>query len=410
MKAAVYVCGGIAAYKAAEVVRGLQKAGAEVRIAMTSDAEKFIGKATFYALTHHEVYTSLYDNKDSAIPHIELADFADVHVVVPATANTLAKLAQGFADNVVTAALLAAHTPVVIAPAMNVHMWQNKATQANLTLLRDRGFYLVAPTLGALACGYLGEGKLAEVDDIVSAARIIGATQTLSLPEQRVNYVSQLSVALNKARLVITAGPTHEPIDPVRYLANRATGKLGYTLARAAALFGAQVTLISGPTTLTAPSGVQTILCQTAEELHKATLAAAVDAQAVICTAAVADYTPTTPSSVKLKKAQQPLEGLALTQTKDVLFDVAHATYPQNRPYIMGFAAETNNLVEYAQNKLATKGCDIIVANDVSKDESTFGADTNKVILVEPESLTEYPVLSLEELSLVLLSTVANHL
>ena len=322
------VCGGIAAYKACEVLRGLQKAGCDVRVTMTDDATRFVGAATFEALSGSPVATSLYDYPGSAIPHIELAEWADAAVVAPATANVLAKMACGIADDCLTTTLLACSCPVLVAPGMNVHMWRNAATQANVATLRERGVRFVGPDSGRLACGEVGEGKLAGVDEMVAAALALLAPRDL--------------VGL---RVLVDAGPTHEAIDPVRYIANRSTGKMGYAIAAAAARRGAEVTLVSGPTSLATPAGVRRIDVESAAQMHDAMLAAFDAADVAICSAAVADYTPAAPADHKLKKSREHLDAIRLTETADILADLCAA---KGDRLVVGFAAETEDLLAHA--------------------------------------------------------------
>ena len=380
------VCGGIAAYKACEVLRGLQKAGCEVRVTMTVDAERFVGATTFEALSGAPVATSLYEYPGSAIPHIELAEWADAAVVVPATANVLAKMACGIADDCLTTTLLACACPVLVAPGMNVHMWQNPATQANAVTLRGRGVSFVGPDSGRLACGDVGEGKLAGVDEIVAAA--------LALLGPR---------DLEGLRLLVNAGPTHEAIDPVRYIANRSTGKMGYAIAAAAARRGAGVTLVSGPTSLPTPAGVRRIDVESAAQMHDAMLAAFDDADVAICSAAVADYTPAAPADHKLKKSREHLDAIELTETADILADLCGC---KGTRVVVGFAAETDDLLAHAREKLDRKGADLIVANDVSRPESTFGADTNRVALVSAEGVEQLETMPLPAVADAILDAV----
>ena len=380
------VCGGIAAYKACEVLRGLQKAGCEVRVTMTADAERFVGATTFEALSGAPVATSLYEYPGSAIPHIELAEWADAAVVVPATANVIAKMACGIADDCLTTTLLACACPVFVAPGMNVHMWQNPATQANVATLRGRGVSFVGPDSGRLACGDVGEGKLAGVDEIVAAA--------LALLGRR---------DLERLRLLVNAGPTHEAIDPVRYIANRSTGKMGYAIAAASARRGAGVTLVSGPTSLGTPAGVRRIDVESAAQMHDAMLTAFDDADVAICSAAVADYTPTAPADHKLKKSREHLDAIELTETADILADLCCC---KGSRVVVGFAAETDDLLAHAQEKLERKGADLIVANDVSRPESTFGADTNRVALVSAEGVEQLETMPLPAVADAILDAV----
>lgn len=385
------VCGGIAAYKACEVMRGLQKAGCDVRVAMTQDATRFVGETTFRALSHHEVVTSLYGMHETAIPHVEGADFADLVLVVPATANVMAKMACGIADDAATATILAAHSDVLVAPAMNVNMWRNPATQANVSLLRGRGVRFVMPASGELACGYVGEGKLAPVEDIVAAAlALLGKAEG----------AAEKHAALACRDVVVTAGPTHEAIDPVRYIANASTGKMGYAIAREAARRGAKVTLVSGPTALEAPEGVSRVDVVSAAQMHEAALAAFESADAAICAAAVADYTPKAPADHKLKKTAERLDAIELVETEDILRDLSAR---KGRRVVVGFAAETDDLLAHARQKLARKGCDLIVANDVSRADSTFGSDTDRVAFVYPDRVEQMETLPLERVAAELL-------
>ena len=380
------VCGGIAAYKACEALRGLQKAGCEVRVTMTADAERFVGATAFEALSGAPVATSLYECPGSAIPHIELAEWADAAVVVPATANVMAKMACGIADDCLTTTLLACACPVLVAPGMNAHMWQNPATQANAATLRGRGVSFVGPDSGRLACGDVGEGKLAGVDEIVAAA--------LALLGPR---------DLEGLRLLVNAGPTHEAIDPVRYIANRSTGKMGYAIAAAAARRGAGVTLVSGPTSLGTPAGARRIDVESAAQMHDAMLAAFDDADVAICSAAVADYTPVAPADHKLKKSREHLDAIELTETADILADLCCC---KGSRVVVGFAAETDDLLAHAQEKLERKGADLIVANDVSRPESTFGADTNRVALVSAEGVEQLDTMPLPAVADAILDAV----
>ncbi len=383
------VCGGIAAYKACEVLRALQKSGCEVRVTMTEDATRFVGPVTFEALSGAPVATSLYDYPGSAIPHISLAEWADVAVVVPATANVLAKMACGIADDCLTTTLLACACPVLVAPGMNVHMWQNPATQANVSTLRERGVRFVGPDSGRLACGEVGEGKLASVDEVVEAALALLAPRDLA-----------------GLRVLVNAGPTHEAIDPVRYIANRSTGKMGYAIAAAAARRGAEVTLVSGPTSLVTPAGVRRVDVESAAQMHDAMLAAFDAADVAICSAAVADYTPVAPADHKLKKSHEHLDAIQLTETADILADLC-AT--KGARVVVGFAAETDDLLAHAQEKLDHKGADLIVANDVSRPESTFGADTNRVALVTAKGIEQLDTMPLANVADAILDWVRNH-
>ncbi|HJB55317.1 MAG TPA: bifunctional phosphopantothenoylcysteine decarboxylase/phosphopantothenate--cysteine ligase CoaBC [Candidatus Olsenella avistercoris] len=388
------VCGGIAAYKACEVLRGLQKAGCEVRVTMTADAERFVGAVTFEALSGAPVADDLYDYPGSSIPHIELSEWADLALVVPATANVMAKLACGIADDCLTSTLLACHgsCAVMVAPGMNTRMWANPATQANVSALRGRGVTVVGPGSGRLACGDVGEGKLAPVEDVVAAALdALGAA-----PRER---------DLAGLRLLVTAGPTHEAIDPVRYIANRSTGKMGFALAEAAATRGAEVTLVCGPIPrpLPLPSEVRRVDVVSAAQMHEAALSAFEGADAAICCAAVADYTPARPADHKLKKSREHLDRIELVETADILVDLCAV---KGGRVVAGFAAETDDLLAHAADKLARKGADLIVANDVSRPESTFGADTNRVALVSASGVEQLETMPLPAVADAVLDAV----
>lgn len=380
---ALFVTGGVAAYKACEVTRGLQKAGHQVHVAQTADALRFVGATTFEALTHHPVLTDLYQMPGDPIPHITLSEWADIALVCPCTGNVLAKLAAGIADDAVTSTLLACDCPILVAPAMNVRMWRNPATQANVSTLRARGAHVVMPETGLLACGDVGEGKLASVDDVVRAAlevlRASGRPQDLA-----------------GRTLMINAGPTREAIDPVRFIANASTGKMGYAIAAEALARGAQVRLVSGPVSIAAPSGAELVSVVSAAQMLDACLAAFEGADAAICTAAVADYTPRQAAGHKLKKTVERLDIIELVETQDIL---AALSEHKGTRVVVGFAAETNDLISYAQAKLARKGCDLIVANDVSRKDSTFGADTSKISFVSAQGVEELETLPLAEVA-----------
>lgn len=366
----VGVAGGIAAYKAVELVRLLTKHGAIVRVVMTERAQHFVGALTFQALTGSGVFTDLFDlTQESEIGHIQMADRADLLIVAPATANTLARLSAGMADDVLGAVALATKAPILLAPSMNVNMWENQLTQANVARLRDvRGVYLVGPDAGFLACRWVGPGRLAEPTDIVEAAARILSPQDLY-----------------KRDVVVSAGPTHEAIDAVRFIGNRSSGKMGFALAAAAARRGARVTLISGPVSLREPAGVQLVSVTDALSMDVAVRGAAEHADAVIMAAAVADFRPQRKVRHKLKKADISTDqGLRLSRNPDILAQLGHGRQERGtrRPLLVGFAAETNDLMEHARAKLRKKACDLIVANDVSLEDAGFGTDTNRVHLV----------------------------
>lgn len=386
------VCGGIAAYKACEVLRGLQRAGCEVRVTMTEAAERFVGPVTFEALSGAPVADDLFSHPDTPIPHIALSEWADLALVVPATANVMAKLAAGIADDCLTTTLLACDCPLVVAPGMNVRMWESPATRASVRTLAERGARLVGPASGRLACGEQGAGKLADVADIVAAALAELGRQGRGRD-------------LRGRRLLVNAGPTHEAIDPVRYIANASSGKMGYAIAAEAAQRGAEVTLVSGPCALVAPDGVRRVDVVSAAEMREACLAAFEGADAAVCSAAVADYTPAHPASHKLKKSAEPLRCLELTETADVLAELCRA---KGERVVVGFAAETSDLLAYAREKLERKGADLIVANDVSRADSTFGADTSRVALVSASGVEQHETLPLPEVAAVICDRLAG--
>ena len=391
---ALFVTGGIAAYKACEVLRGLQKAGHDVRVAMTSDAERFVGKTTFEALTHAPVLTDLYDQQGDPIAHITLSGWADMALVCPATANIMAKMACGLADDAASTTLLACDCPVLIAPAMNVRMWRNAATQHNLAVLRERGVQVVMPETGLLACGDVGEGKLASVEQIVRAACTVVQS-------------SEAPCDLAGRTILINAGPTHEAIDPVRFIANASTGKMGFAIASEALARGAQVRLVVGPVQIEPPAGAEVTRVVSAAQMHDACLAAFEGADAAICTAAVADYTPKYAADHKLKKTVECLDVIELVETKDIL---AALSAVKGKRVVVGFAAETNDLIGYAQAKLARKGCDLVIANDVSRKDSTFGADTSKISIVSAEGVEEYETMPLAEVARAIVNKLSERL
>lgn len=352
------VSGGIAAYKAADLVRRLQDAGAEVRVVMTEAARHFVGTTTFQALSGHPVRCSLWDEAaEAAMGHIELARWATRVLVAPATANTLRRLAQGHANDLLSTLCLASEAPLLVAPAMNRAMWAHPATQANLATLVARGVQVVGPGSGGQACGEVGEGRLSEPADIVAAVA-----------------ASLLPPRLAGRRVLVSAGPTFEDIDPVRFLGNRSSGKMGFAVADAARRMGADVTLVAGPVSLPTPPGVTRIDVRRAAQMHAAVMAALPGQDAYIGAAAVADYAPAETLPQKLKKSGDSLT-LTLVRTPDILADVAaHAARPR---LVVGFAAETTDLEAYARDKLHRKGLDLIAANDVSRPGQGFEADEN---------------------------------
>lgn len=386
MQKTVLLCvtGCIAAYKSCEIARALQKAGVRVKVCMTEHATSFVGPTTFRALTREEVAVDLFDNPSDPIHHISLAKEPDVVLVAPATANIVAKVAHGQADDLLTTTVLATDAPVVVAPAMNVGMWQAEATQKNIATLEQRGFDIVRPATGYLACGDTGEGKLADVDDIV--ARTLVALET--------------SQALAGERVLITAGGTREAIDPVRYIGNRSSGKMGHALARAARAMGAEVTLVTASTQLSIPFGVEGVRVESAAQMLDAVSQRFDACTMLICAAAVADYAPAHPAPHKLSKADGELTHIDLVKTADILAEMSRV---KGKRVVIGFAAETNDLVRRARAKLERKGCDAIVANDVSRAESTFGSDTNAVTWVSSQGVEELPCTGKQALAFELL-------
>ena len=377
MKIALGVSGGIAAYKAAEIVRLLQERGIRVQVVMTEAAQEFIKPLTFAALSGEKVITGMFSgagdqhpNIDSAIEHIAVAQSIDALLVAPATADVLAKFAQGIANDFLSTLYLATTAPVVVAPAMNVNMWNHPATQANLEILRKRGVRVVEPGDGYLACGMTGPGRLAENEAIVAGVmEALGASQELA-----------------GETVLITAGPTREKIDPVRYLTNRSSGRMGYALAEAALRRGARVLLISGPTSLTPPGAAEVTAVQSAEEMREAVLRLLPQATIVIKTAAVSDYRPKHPAEQKIKR--KGALALELEPTADILGEIARKKDSQ---IIVGFAAETDNVLENAHQKLASKSLDAIVVNDVSREGVGFDSDRNAVTIITREDVIEVP-------------------
>jgi phosphopantothenoylcysteine decarboxylase/phosphopantothenate--cysteine ligase len=377
MKIALGVSGGIAAYKAAEIVRLLQDRSVRVQVVMTGAAQEFIRPLTFAALSGEKVITDMFGagadehpNIDSAVEHIAVAQSIDALLVAPATADVLAKFAQGIASDFLTTLYLATTAPVVVAPAMNVNMWDHPATQANLEILKKRGVRIVEPGTGYLACGMTGPGRLAENEAVVAATlEVLGASQELT-----------------GETVLITAGPTREKIDPVRYLTNRSSGRMGYALAEAALRRGARVLLVSGPTALTPPGAAEVTRVESAEEMYQAVLKLLPEATIVIKTAAVSDYRPKAPASQKIKRSG-PLT-LELEPTIDILTEIARRKQSQ---LIIGFAAETQNALENARKKLASKSLDAIVVNDVSREGVGFDSDRNAVTIITQHEVVEVP-------------------
>ncbi len=385
------VTGGIAAYKSATVCSRLVQAGAAVDVIMTEAAQKFIAPLTFQALTHRPVYTDMFAiPAGQNIPHISLADSADLLLIAPATANTIGKLANGLADNLLAAVALATPAPILLAPAMETDMWQHRATQANMQKLRDWGVFSVGPAAGRLASGAMGQGRMVEPDEIVEAVRLVLGK----------------SGDFAGRRVVVTAGGTREAIDPVRFVTNHSSGKMGYAVALAARDRGASVTLITSAA-LPAPTGLEVVAVDSAEQMLNAVLQAVPGADALVMSAAVADFKPAAVAGQKIKK-KGDTEGLTLelVRTPDILATLA--ALPDSRPAVtVGFAAETNDLLANAQSKLERKKLDLIAANDVTAADAGFGVDTNRVTLLGRDgSVTELPLLSKAEVAEAILDRV----
>ncbi|MGZ3624289.1 MAG: bifunctional phosphopantothenoylcysteine decarboxylase/phosphopantothenate--cysteine ligase CoaBC [Ktedonobacteraceae bacterium] len=383
----VGICGGIASYKAIELVSRLQQAGALVDVIMSERADEFVRPLTFSSLSHRPVYSDLWEPSGRAAEtHIALAEDAELLVVVPATANTIAKLAHGVADNLLTTVALATKAPLVVAPAMHHNMYTHPATQANIALLQERGAFIVEPEVGRLASGEVGIGRLPDTSVVLGA----------------INVVLGRNGDLAGYRVVVTAGGTQEPIDPVRYVGNRSSGKMGYALAIEARDRGAHVILISGPVVLDVPYGMEVRRVETAMQMRDVVHDAVIDADVLVMSAAVADFRPAEVATQKLKKSEsQALDeqngfSISLVRNPDILEELAHSVYATTidertgRPLIrVGFAAETSNLIAYASAKLIAKRLDLLVANDVSRSDSGFGTETNKVHIFHANGAVE---------------------
>ncbi len=365
--------GGIAAYKSLDLIRRLQDQGARVTPVLTKAGEEFVTPLSVSALAGSEVHRDLFDlTKEAEMGHIQLSRSADLLVVAPATADLMAKMANGHANDLASTLLLATDTPVLLAPAMNVRMWEHPATQRNLATLLQDGVSCVGPNEGAMACGEYGPGRMAEVPEIISAV----AARLSDGP-------------LRGKRVLVTSGPTHEPIDPVRYIANRSSGAQGTALARALTALGAEVVFITGPASVAPPAGVEVVAVETAQEMSEA-VDAALPADAAVFAAAVADWRVTSASDRKLKKSKDGLPVMEFAENPDILKRVAHMT--KGRPaLVVGFAAETDDVVENATAKRLRKGCDWIVANDVSPSTGIMGGSENAVVLISDDGAEEWP-------------------
>ncbi|MDA1475593.1 bifunctional phosphopantothenoylcysteine decarboxylase/phosphopantothenate--cysteine ligase CoaBC [Bacillus changyiensis] len=386
------VSGGIAVYKAAALTSKLVQAGANVKVVMTKSACQFVSPLTFQALSRHEVYTDTFEERNPhVIAHIDVADWADLVIIAPATANIIGKLASGIADDMLTTTLLATCAPVWIAPAMNVHMYDHPAVQRNIGTLYKDGYRFIEPSEGYLACGYVGKGRMEEPEQIIQLIKE--------------HFSAKQDSPLKGKNVVVTAGPTREQIDPVRFFSNHSTGKMGYALAEEAQKLGAHVTLITGPTSLQAPTDVEVVSVTSAADMFDAVLSRFAESDIVIKTAAVADYKPKHIHDHKLKKKDGALV-IELERTKDILKELGERKTNQ---IIVGFAAETQHVEDYAQEKLMVKNLDMIVANNIAEDGAGFGTDTNIVTVYHRDgSQHAYPLMSKQATAAEILREVAG--
>ncbi|MCB7068604.1 bifunctional phosphopantothenoylcysteine decarboxylase/phosphopantothenate--cysteine ligase CoaBC [Caldibacillus sp. 210928-DFI.2.22] len=382
-KVLLCVSGGIAAYKAVQLTSKLTQNGFDVKVMMTGNATKFVTPLSFQAISRNDVYTDTFDEKDpEKIAHIDLADWPDVIIIAPATANIIGKLANGIADDMVSTTLLATEKPVFIAPAMNVHMYNHPVVQENIARLKSFGYHFIEPSEGYLACGYVGKGRLEEPEIIVEHVKTF--------------FVQNKQQFLRGKTVLISAGPTREKIDPVRYLSNYSSGKMGYAIAEVAQHLGANVILISGPVSMKPPVGVQIIRVESAEEMYEAVLQYFDEADIVIKSAAVSDYRPKKIFQQKMKKQSQELV-IELERTVDILAELGKR---KNAQFLIGFAAETNHVEEYAKQKLLSKNADMIVANNVMQEGAGFGTDTNIVTFYKANNeKKQFPKLTKHEVA-----------
>jgi phosphopantothenoylcysteine decarboxylase/phosphopantothenate--cysteine ligase len=389
------IAGGIAAYRSLELIRALRERQASVRCVMTHGAQQFVTPLAAAALSGDKVFTELFSLTDEAeMGHIRLSREADLVVVAPATADLIAKMAAGLADDLASTVLLATDKPVMICPAMNTQMWNHPATRRNVARLSTDGIAMLGPDAGDLACGEVGRGRMSQPQAIAAAIEDFFA-QAADRP-------------LAGRHALVTSGPTHEPIDPVRFIANRSSGKQGHAIAVACARLGARVTLVSGPVNLPDPAGVEIVKVETARQMLAA-CKAALPADVAICAAAVADWRVASEASAKLKKEAGALPTISFAENPDILATLA-ARNDRRPRLVIGFAAETGDVVTYAQGKLAKKGCDWIVANDVSAGTGTFGGDDNTVHLVGPDGVEDWPRMSKQEVAATLARRIAGHL
>ncbi len=420
------VSGGIAAYKAVEVLRLLQKAGCDVSVAMTRHATEFVQPLTFRALTERHVIVDDYDPENpDPIAHINFSQNIDLLLIVPATANIIAKFANGVADDFLSSTYLATTAPVMIAPAMNTTMWEQPATQRNVEQLRADGVHFVDPVAGELACKTVGTGKLEDVENIVAQAmRLLseppalagGNQDAFGAPLATGDYVDPAAAPLPPAnaggsdlaseRILITVGGTREAIDPVRFISNHSSGKMGFAVAEAAAARGAEVTVVAGETKVAPPDGVRVIKGVSAAEMHSAVMRELPNATVFIGAAAVADYAPANAANAKIKKEGRDVMTLELVKTPDILADVSRNRH--DGLLVVGFAAETNDVVAYARSKMEKKGLDLIVANDITKEGAGFNTDTNIATIITRDSESELPLMSKRELADKILDAVVK--
>ena len=397
------VTGCIAAYKSCEILRELKKLGADVFAVMTKEAEKFVGPLTFRTLSGNPVIINLFSEElsDQPVPHISLTDKASLLLVAPATANIIGKVAAGIADDALSTMIMACKSPVIFVPAMNTKMWENPVVQENIAKLKKLGYIFIEPEVGELACGDVGAGRLAGVDKIISTV-----CEVLGLPAGKAG--SRLDLA--GVNILVTAGPTREAIDPVRFLSNRSSGKMGYAVARAALDRGANVTLISGPTQIEPPEGAKVIKVETAEEMRNWAIGSLEDCDILIMAAAISDYRPKKTKGNKIKKSKDDLT-IELEITGDILKEIGDRREEKGYPNLLlvGFAAETENLIENAKKKLIEKGLDLIVANDVGKPGAGFEEDTNIVSIISRDGIDELPKMPKIEVAHKILDKVKTY-
>ena len=378
-KIIIGITGSIAAYKAIQLVSDLMKKDYIVEVLMSESGAKFVSPVTIQALTKRKVYIDTFDDDPSSITHIDIVKDADLFVIVPASAHTIAKVAYGFADNMLTCAYLAATCPKVIAPAMNVHMYENPITQKNIQTLKDSGVIFVEPIEGMLACGAVGKGKLASQEDIMDV----------------IDY-ALASKPLRRKKVLVSAGPTIENIDPVRFITNHSSGKMGYALAKAAYCLGAEVTLVSGPTHIRVPYGVHLQMITSAQDMYETIIKQQDEQDMIIMSAAVGDYACDHVEEEKIKKSDDTLS-LVLHKNKDILYELGQ--HKKDNQILCGFAMETQNLIDNAKEKLEKKNCDMIVANHLKTEGAGFQGDTNVVSILTKEKITQYDLMTKEDLA-----------